>query len=95
MTDHNFLLKLFNIEGNEEPLIPGIYSDKVWIENDRLYLRVIDKPNLKSLTKYFTKEHELGENCYSIECDLSGYSGISSLNLIVESRFSSNNFSWR
>ncbi len=32
---------MFNWESNDEPYIDGVYADKIWIENDRLYLRVI------------------------------------------------------
>ncbi len=61
---------MFNPEGGEEPDIDGIYADKIWIENDRFYLRVIKERNNNELA-YFTKEDKFGENCYSIECDLS------------------------
>ncbi len=84
---NNFLLNVFNPEGNDEPNIDGVYADKIWIENDRLYLRVIEKPNYTKL-KYFTKEDKFGENYYSIECDLSKYSKHSRIMIEVESRFS-------
>ncbi len=84
---NNFLLNVFNPEGNDEPHIDGVYADKIWIENDRLYLRVIKKLNSPEL-KYFTKEDKFGENYYSIECDLSEYSIHSEITIQVESRFS-------
>ena len=37
---NNFLLNVFNPEGNDEPNIDGVYADKIWIENDRLYYRL-------------------------------------------------------
>ena len=85
--ENKFLLNVFNPEESEEPNIYGVYADKIWIENDRLYLRVIDE--LKdAIFEYFTKEDGFGENYFSIECDLSRYSENSSIMIEVESRFS-------
>jgi len=82
-----FLLNVFNPEGGEEPEIVGIYADKIWIENDRLYLRAIKEPHHNELA-YFTKEDKFGKDCYSIDCDLSKYSKYSRILIELESRFS-------